>query len=134
MRWMRELLRDFADRGGTVLLSSHLLREVEMVADRLVIIGGGKIVAQGLASDLLAATGTLVRATDRDALEQALELAGLAAREHDGGFLVDAEPEAVGRAALDGGVALTRLGPSESAGLEQLYFDLTSPEKEEALA
>ena len=47
MRWMRELLRDFADRGGTVLLSSHLLYEVEAVADQLVIIGAGKIVAQG---------------------------------------------------------------------------------------
>ena len=39
MRWMRELLRDFADRGGTVLLSSHLLYEVEAIADQLVIIG-----------------------------------------------------------------------------------------------
>ena len=39
MRWMRSLLRDFADRGGTVLLSSHLLAEVEAVADQLVIIG-----------------------------------------------------------------------------------------------
>ena len=46
---MRSLLRDFADRGGTVLLSSHLLHEVEAVADQLVIIGGGRIVAAGLA-------------------------------------------------------------------------------------
>ena len=131
---MRELLRDFADRGGTALLSSHLLREVEMVADRLVIIGDGKIVAQGRTRDLLASTGTLVQAPDREGLGIALEDAGLDARATDGGFLVDAEPEVVGRAALDGGVALSRLGPSESAGLEQLYFDLTSPEKEEAVA
>src|SRR3954470_12997360 len=47
MRWMRELLRDFAGRGGTVLLSSHLLSEVEAIADRLLIIGAGRIVAQG---------------------------------------------------------------------------------------
>src|SRR5215218_7200355 len=46
MRWMRRLLRDFADRGGTVLLSSHLLHEVQAVADRIVIIGAGRIVAQ----------------------------------------------------------------------------------------
>src|SRR5688500_15112095 len=45
MRWMRSLLRNFADRGGTVLLSSHLLAEVEAVADQLVIIGGGRIAA-----------------------------------------------------------------------------------------
>src|SRR5215218_5514099 len=44
MRWMRELLRDFADRGGSVLLSSHLLHEVEALADRLVIIDVGRIV------------------------------------------------------------------------------------------
>jgi ABC-2 type transport system ATP-binding protein len=51
--WMRRLLRDFADRAGTVLLSSHLLREVEKVADELVVIGGGRVVAQGAAGDLL---------------------------------------------------------------------------------
>ena len=52
--WMRELLRDFADRGGTVLLSSHLLREVEVIADQLIVIGDGKIVAQGTKAELLA--------------------------------------------------------------------------------
>jgi len=51
--WMRRLLRDFADRAGTVLLSSHLLREVEKTADQLVVIGGGRVVAQGAADDLL---------------------------------------------------------------------------------
>ena len=126
MRWMRSLLRDFADRGGTVLLSSHLLHEVEAVADQLVIIGGGRIAAQGSRAELLAGAGTLVRAADPAALGSALEAAGLGAKSvGDGGFVVDAEPEAVGRAALAGGVALTHLGPSESAGLEQLFFDLT---------
>jgi ABC-2 type transport system ATP-binding protein len=127
MRWMRELLRDFADRGGTVLLSSHLLREVEAVADQLVIIGGGRVVAQGSRAELLAGAGTLVGAPDEAALVAALDAAGLAVRAADGGgFLVDAQPEEVGRAALAGGVALSRLGPSESAGLEQLFFDLTA--------
>jgi ABC-2 type transport system ATP-binding protein len=127
MRWMRELLREFADRGGTVLLSSHLLYEVEAVADQLVIIGNGKIVAQGTRADLLAGAGTLVRASDEDMLLAALDAARLdSKRASDGGFIVDAEPDEVGRAALAGGVALSRLGPSESAGLEQLFFELTS--------
>jgi len=126
MRWMRSLLRDFADRGGTVLLSSHLLHEVEAVADQLVIIGGGRIAAQGSRAELLAGAGTLVRAADEAALGSALDAAGLAAKPMaDGGYVVDGEPEAVGRAALAGGVALTHLAPSESAGLEQLFFDLT---------
>jgi ABC-2 type transport system ATP-binding protein len=51
--WMRRLLRDFADRAGTVLLSSHLLREVEKIADELVVIRGGQVVAQGAADELL---------------------------------------------------------------------------------
>jgi ABC-2 type transport system ATP-binding protein len=128
IRWMRELLRDFADRGGTVLLSSHLLREVEVVADRLVIIAAGRIVAAGTRAELLSGVGsTLVQATD----PVSLRAAGLTARTNGvpGAYLVDAEAEAVGRAALDGGVVLTRLGPSEDAGLEELFFDLDHRER-----
>ena len=62
MRWMRGLLRGFADRGGTVLLSSHLLAEVEAVADRMIIIGGGRIQAQGTRAELLTTSGTIVEA------------------------------------------------------------------------
>jgi ABC-2 type transport system ATP-binding protein len=123
IRWMRGLLRDFADRGGTVLLSSHLLLEVEAVADRLLIIGNGKIVAAGSSEELLAGTGVLVRATDLQALERALD--GFTYQRREDGFVVEAAPEAIGRAALDGQVVLTHLGPSEGAGLEQLFFDLT---------
>ena len=47
IRWMRDLLRGYADRGATVLLSSHLLHEIEVVADDLVVIGQGRIVAAG---------------------------------------------------------------------------------------
>jgi ABC-2 type transport system ATP-binding protein len=129
IRWMRELLRDFADRGGTVLLSSHLLHEVDVVADRLVIIAGGRIVAAGTRAELLdGVRRTIVQATDDAALLGALSAAGLDASPNGapGAFLVDAEPEAVGRAALDGGVVLTRLGSSEGAGLEELFFELTT--------
>src|SRR3712207_3144344 len=61
IRWMRGLLRDYADRGGTVLLSSHLLHEIEVIADDLVVIGNGRIVAQGGKSDLLRSAGSIVR-------------------------------------------------------------------------
>jgi ABC-2 type transport system ATP-binding protein len=137
MRWMRELLRDFADRGGTVLLSSHLLHEVEALADRLVIIDLGRIVAEGTREELLASSGTLVLAEDDDALDAALRRAGLTARPAAaGGFLVQAEPNVVGRAALAGSVVLTRMEPARGAGLEQLFFDLTlgeaGPTREEA--
>jgi ABC-2 type transport system ATP-binding protein len=55
--WIRAQLRDFADRGGTVLLSSHLLAEVQATADHLVIIDQGHVVASGTQHSLLAGTG-----------------------------------------------------------------------------
>jgi len=127
MRWMRGLLRGFADRGGTVLLSSHLLAEVEAVADRMMIIGGGRIQAQGTRAELLTESGTVVEAADLAGLDAALRSAGLAAHRIDGDRrLVEAEPDVVARAALAGGVVLHRLAPAEGAGLERLFFELTT--------
>src|SRR6476469_3261865 len=77
IRWMRGLLKGYAERGGTVLLSSHLLNEVEQIADAIVVIGSGKIVAQGSMASMLTAAGTLVRALDPALLQKALESVGL---------------------------------------------------------
>ena len=124
--WMRGVLRDFADRGGTVLLSSHLLHEVEAVADRLVVIANGRIVADGDKDELLAAAGVLARATDRAALRRALADAGLpSTTTTDGAQLVEGDAEAVGHAALRAGVVLTELRPADSGGLEQMFLSLT---------
>ena len=59
IRWMRRLLREYAARGGTVLLSSHLLPEVERTADRLVVIARGRVVGQGNRDELVAGDGDL---------------------------------------------------------------------------
>jgi ABC-2 type transport system ATP-binding protein len=124
--WMRRLLRDFADRGGTVLLSSHLLREIEAIADALVVIGNGAIVAQGSLRELLASSGTYVRALDGAALHAALQSAGLTSTPATGdALIVDGEAEAVGRAAAAAGVVLLELRPADTAGLEELFLSLT---------
>jgi ABC-2 type transport system ATP-binding protein len=133
--WMRELLREFADRAGTVLLSSHLLREIEAIADQLVVINDGRIVSQGRKDELLAAAGVVVRALDRASLEAALDDAGLAFTQGaDGAALVEAGAEEVGRAAAAAGVVLLELRPAEGAGLEQLFLSLTRAEREEVAA
>jgi ABC-2 type transport system ATP-binding protein len=94
IRWMRGLLRDYADRGGTVLLSSHLLHEIEAIADDLVVIGNGRIVAQGAKSDLLRSAGSIVRTTHREVIARALIDSGLTSSPvGDDGLLADADAE-----------------------------------------
>jgi len=131
IRWMRDLLRDFADRGGTVLLSSHLLREVEVVADDIVMIGHGRIVHQGALADLVRSFGTVARAEDPAALRRALHAAGLETTPSDaGGVATTAEPSRVGAVAFAAGVALTELRPA-TGGLEDMFLELTADTQRE---
>jgi ABC-2 type transport system ATP-binding protein len=124
--WMRELLHGFAAGGGCVLLSSHLLREVEAVADRLVLIRRGRVVAAGATSELLAGGGVVVRALDRVALAAALVRAGMVpAPRPDGGYLVQAPPQDVAAAAGAAGVQLVELRSGGGDALEQLFLTLT---------
>ncbi|MFC8731434.1 ABC transporter ATP-binding protein [Luteimicrobium sp. NPDC057192] len=132
IHWMRGLLRDFAAEGGTVLLSSHLLHEVEMIADDMVLIGRGRIVAQGTKQELLRTAGTFVRADDPRLLAKVLNDAGIAATPSgDGGLRTEAEPVAVGRAAAAAGVVLVELRPAEGAGLEEMFLQLTASDARE---
>ena len=134
IRWMRDLLRGFADDGGTVLLSSHLLREVEVIADDIVMIGRGRIVSQGSKAELLAGAGTVVRARESAALERALRYSGLhTTRTHDGAVRTDAEPAVVGLVARESGVALTELRTADG-GLEEMFLALTADTQREGTA
>ena len=128
IRWMRGLLRDFADRGGTVLLSSHLLHEVEQVADDLVMIGHGRIVAQGRMTDLLATRpGCVADAEDQAAFATALSTAGITfSGRADGAAEIEADAARVGRVALDAGVPLTLLRPADGTRLEDMFLQLTA--------
>jgi ABC-2 type transport system ATP-binding protein len=127
IRWMRDLLRDHAARGGTVLLSSHLLGEVEHTVDRLLVIGSGRIVADGPIRELLSGGGTAVRALDPMAFAAALTDSGLEVQHRDGDVLVvpGATPDRIGALAAAGGHVLIDLRPSEQ-GLEDLFFQLTT--------
>jgi ABC-2 type transport system ATP-binding protein len=134
IRWMRDLLRGFANRGGTVLLSSHLLHEIEVIADDLVVIGNGRIVASGTKGDLLASAGTFAGAADVIALAAALTAAGHTATPGLGGIRTDAEAAEVGRVALAAGVPLTELRPADGAGLEEMFLELTADNAREEVA
>jgi ABC-2 type transport system ATP-binding protein len=134
IRWMRDLLRDYADGGGTVLLSSHLLHEIEVIADDIVMIGNGRIIVQGSKAKLLQAAGTVVRARDSQGLERALTTAGLVTSYDDQGALcAQAEPELVGLVAREHGLALTELRTADG-GLEDLFLQLTADTQREGRA
>jgi ABC-2 type transport system ATP-binding protein len=145
IRWMRNLLRGHADRGATVLLSSHLLHEIEVVADDLVVIGNGRIVADGTKAELLTRAGTHVRTRHPDQLAAALAIAGVNYSETgvpstvdqraDYGpgraLRVEADPELVGHIAHQADVALIELRDAEGAGLEEMFLQLTADTQRE---
>ncbi|WP_310528034.1 ATP-binding cassette domain-containing protein [Nocardioides sp.] len=128
IRWMRGLLKDYADRGGTVLLSSHLLNEVELIADEMILIGNGQIVASGTKQELLAGRAggaTHVTALDLSSLAMALEASGFAVSAAGDGLRVETDPVHVGQVAADKQIVLTDLRPAEG-GLENLFLELTA--------
>ena len=135
IRWLRGLLAEFAADGGTVLLSSHLLHEVELLADHLVVISRGRVVADGRRDELLPGAGTLVRAADQKALARALDAAGLASTTTpDGGRVVQGDQAQVARAAAAAGLAVTELRPADGSGLEALFLSLTADSSREQVS
>jgi ABC-2 type transport system ATP-binding protein len=127
IRWMRGLLRGHAARGGTVLLSSHLLGEVEHTVDRLLVIGAGRIVADGPVASLLGSDSVSVRSAEPAALASDLLARGFSVTPGDDGALVvtGASPTDVGAVAAAGGHVLSDLRPLQR-GLEDVFFSLTA--------
>ena len=127
IRWMRELLDDFAADGGTVLLSSHFLGEVQHVADRIVVIHKGRLITSGPTTELLASgEAQVVAATDGAALRSVLTEEGLEWIDLDGsdGVQVAAVADRIGDIALRHGLVLTRL-EGVSSDLETRFLELT---------
>ena len=129
IRWMRDLLRQLASQGRTVLVSSHLLGEMELLADDVVIVANGKLVRQGPVGTVLATGAAQVRVRTPQAAQliDALTAMGAAATaQQDGSLLVTgAEAAAVGHAAFTASVELHEL-TGERADLEQVFLQLTA--------
>ena len=131
VHWLRQFLRGFADNGGTVLVSSHLLAEVAQTVDEVVIIANGRLVTQSSLADLTSRSqsGVRVRTPDAEALRGALGAEEIAAE------LVAAETvmayqtttEAVGLAAAGAGLVIYEM-TSERLDLEEMFLELTNTE------
>jgi ABC-2 type transport system ATP-binding protein len=135
MRDMRALLRDLGERGHTVLLSSHLLGEVQQLCDRVGVISGGRLLAESTVDDLLGQAGLLVTAEPVEKAGEILErLVGVGnVALADGSFRLRTGPEQAGRvsrALADADVTLTELRPLERS-LEEVFLEMTGTERTE---
>jgi ABC-2 type transport system ATP-binding protein len=126
IRWLRGFLRHLSSRGKTILVSSHMLQEVEQTVDDVVIINNGRLIKQGSIEELHGEARTLVRTTDVDTLAGALRVSDVTSEaEEDGALLVDTgDLRLVGDVALKVGVPVHELRSARS-DLEALFFELT---------
>ena len=129
IRWMRDLLRALAARGRTVLVSSHLLSEMELLADDLIIIAAGRLAAQGsvasVAGSISHGTRTLVRTPDMAKLTAALgDDAAVTPAGPGEVYVTGADATAIGDAALRAGVPIHQL-VTQRPDLEDAFLELT---------
>jgi ABC-2 type transport system ATP-binding protein len=127
--WVRALLRSLAAEGRTVLVSSHLMSEMENTADRLIIIGRGRLIAQAAIGELLAAgSGSYVQVRSPQAAELAarLEASGATVTRGENGTLAvtGVSTDAIGELARANGLTLAELS-ARQASLEDRYMELT---------
>ena len=132
VHWLRRFLRGFADQGGTVLVSSHLLAEVAQTVDEVVIITRGRLVSQASLANLThrSQAGVRVRTPQPEALRGALAAEGIAAELVTADALVAFETttEAVGLAAAGANVAIYEM-TAQGFDLEELFLELTNSEE-----
>jgi ABC-2 type transport system ATP-binding protein len=130
IRWLRMFLRHLSSQGRTILISSHMLSEVEQTVDDVVIIANGKLIQQGSVADLHGEKRSIVRTTSAPALVSALIAAGVQAQATDATMLeaFGDDMARVGDIALQAGLPIHELRPYQT-DLEALFFELTeSPE------
>jgi len=129
IQWLRDFLRHYAAQGNVVFVSSHLLSEMQQMADRLVVIASGKMIADDSLANVVARStrnDVLVRCSDPAALAAALAAEGVAATPEgvDGLAVATADTDRVGDVAFRAGVAVREL-TRRTASLEEAFLELT---------
>ena len=125
IQWLRQFLQHYASQGKAVLVSSHLLSEMQLMADHIVVIAAGKLVADGTVEELTSLRGdVLVRCDDADRLAGLLGEVPVKREGIDGVAINGLTTDAVGRIAFDNGIAVYEL-TKRTASLEDTFFELT---------
>ncbi len=129
IRWIREVFRTLASEGRTILVSSHLMSEMALTADHVIVIGKGSFITQGTVDELTTtrANAVLVRSAENERLAGALRAEDATVTPQPGGALLveGLDAGAIGRVALRDSVALVELTP-QRASLEDVFMELTA--------
>lgn len=133
IHWLRKFLKDYADQGNAVFVSSHLLSEMSLMADDLVVIGKGKLITSGTVNDFLAASkgaGVFVRSSKQSALERILRQDKFEVSKSGNGLLVHgASTDKVGKLAFQVGVPVLELA-NQTVSLEEAFLEATAGAQE----
>lgn len=131
--WLRDFIKAYADKGNAVFVSSHLLSEMSQMADNIVVIGKGRLIADTSMKELIAGSahsGVFVRAGNMAKLEKALTAKKLTFEKADGGLNVaSARSDEVGKLAFDAGIPVLELA-NRTASLEEAFLELTAGAEE----
>jgi ABC-2 type transport system ATP-binding protein len=131
--WLRNFLKDYADKGNAVFVSSHLLSEMQLMADNVVVIGKGKLIADTSIKELTSGkshAGVFVRAEKKSALETMFKKAKMTYEKLDNGFKVSGyTSDDIGKLAFSSGIPLLELA-NRNASLEDVFLQLTEGEEE----
>ncbi|GAA2862896.1 ABC transporter ATP-binding protein [Paenarthrobacter ilicis] len=132
--WVRNLVKYLASEGRTVFLSSHLMSEMALTADHLIVIGRGKIIADAPINDIITGKGharTRVRTDQPERLMQLLAGTGVSVEVHERELLEVSgiDPRGIATTALENQVMVYELTPLQ-ASLEEAYMELTKDEVE----
>lgn len=131
--WLREFLKAYADKGNAVFVSSHLLSEISQMADNVVVIGKGKLIADTSVKQLVSSnvrSSIFVRVAKVDQLEKLLKDRKLAYEKADGGLrLIGVKTDVVGKLAFEADIPVLELA-NHSASLEEAFLELTAGSEE----
>lgn len=132
IHWLRKFLKEYADDGNAVFVSSHLLSEMSLMADNLVVIGKGKLITTGTVQEFIdgaKGAGVFVRSSKLSVLERALK-PQFAVEKHDGGLKVTgASTDQIGKLAFTAGVPILELA-RQTVSLEDAFLEVTAESQE----
>lgn len=133
IKWLRDFLKDYASEGNAVFVSSHLLSEMALMVDNILVIGKGKLIANTSMEQLLARndrSGVFARASNMYELTKILKQFNKPYEKHEDGVIISkATTDDIGQLISNKGFTILELA-NRSASLEEVFFDLTADSQE----